>query len=238
MYKNVLEIDLFRFIRAIFKKKFFIALITILFFVIGFGLTMDVGEDKYTSVATVYAAADTSYTEAASAVTAMNAYLNVATSYKVSERAALIMGRSDIDASDVQSALSVSSSAKSSGTSSVVSNFMNSSATIISFYARTNDPELSKEIANAAAESYVIEMANILKFDAVKSLDSASDGYLSYDADKEAWQDRIKVMILGFVLACAFVLACEFFDNRVRTIREATIGEQLPVIGIIPDYKE
>ena len=65
----------------------------------GIGLSLNVGEDKYTSVATVYAAADNSYSDATAAVTAMNAYLDVATSYKVSQRASLIMGRSDIDAS-------------------------------------------------------------------------------------------------------------------------------------------
>jgi len=237
MFSNEIEIDVFRCMKALFKRKGFIALITLLFFIIGIGLTLDAGEDKYTSVATVYAAASESYSEATNAVTAMNAYLNVATSYKVSQRAALIMGRSDMDAADIQSAISVSSSAKTNGTSSS-SSFMNSSATIISFYATTSDPELSREIADAVADSYVIEMANILKFDAVKNLDSAGPGELSFNADKEAWKDRIKVMLVGFVLACALVVVCEVFDTKVRTIREATIKEQIPIIGIIPDYKD
>lgn len=237
MYKYEFEIDVVRCISAIFRKKSFIALITILFFIAGIGLTLDAGEDQYRSVATVYAAADSSYSEATSAVTAMNAYLDVATSRKVSERAALIMGRSDIDALDIQSALTVNSSSKDSSSSAVV-NFMSSSATIISFYATTNDPELSKEIADAAAESYVIEMANILKTDAVKSLDSASTGYLSTSAKVEAWKVRFKMIIIGFVLASIFVVACDIFDNKVRTARDATIRNNLPIIGMIPDFKE
>jgi capsular polysaccharide biosynthesis protein len=207
-------------------------------FLVGVGLTLDVGEDKYTSTATVYAAADTSYTEAANAVTAMNAYLDVATSLKVSQRAALLMGRNDVDASDIQSAIWVNSSLKNTGTTSSVSSFMNSSATIISFYATTSDAELSREIADAVADSYVIEMANILKTDAVKNLDSAGLGYLSHNAKLEAWKDRIKFMLVGFAFACVLVVACEVFDRKVRTIREATIREQLPVIGVIPDYKD
>lgn len=236
MYKVEFEIDLLRCIKALFKKKAFIAIIALLFFVLGFGLTLDVGVDKYTSVATVYAAADTSYSDATAAVTAMNAYLNVATSYKVSQRAALIMGRNDIDAEDIQEALLVNSSSKS--TSSSATNFLANSATIISFSATTQDPELSREIADAAAESYVIEMANILKMDSVKSLDSASVGKLSYNANKEAWKTRIMFMIFGGVFSCLFIVGFEVFDGKVRTIRDASIRGQLPVIGIIPDYKE
>ena len=235
MYKNEFEIDVFRCIRALFKHKGFIVVITVLAFFIGLGTTLDVGEDKYTSTSTVYAAADSSYAEATNAVTAMNAYLDVATSLKVSQRAALIMGRSDVDATDIQSAIIVNSSLKKTGASSAITNFMNSSATIISFNATTSDPELSREIADAIADSYVIEMANILKMDAVKNLDSANIGNLSYSANVEAWKNRIKFMLVGFVFACVLVVVCEVFDRKVRTIREATIREQLPIIGVIPD---
>ena len=238
MDKNELEIDLKRCLKAIYRKKGFIVLITLLSLVVGIGLTLDVGDNKYTSVATVYAAANTTYSEAANAVTAMNAYLDVATSYKVSQRAALLMGRSDIDASDIQDALSVSSSVKKTSSTSSVTSFLNSSATIISFYATTNDPDLSREMADAAAEAYIIEMANILKYDAVQNLDSASQGHLAVNARSKAWKDRIQMMGMGFAFACLFVAACEVFDRKVRTIREATIRNELPVIGIIPDYNE
>lgn len=237
MYKNELEIDIFRCFNALLKKKLYIALITVLFFIIGVGFTLDEGEDKYTSVATVYATAtDTSYSEATNAVTAMNAYLNVATSYKVCQRAALIIGRSDIDASTIKETVSVNSSGRSNVSS--ITSFMNSSATVISFYASTSDPNISREIADAVADAYVIEMANILKFDAVKSLDSASAGYLSYNAQLEAWKDRVKYAIIGLFIACLVVIGFEIFDNKVRTAREASIRSQLPIIGIIPDYKE
>lgn len=238
MYKNELEIDVFRCIRALIKHVMFIAFITVLFFLIGLGITLNVGEDKYSAVATVYSASDTSYLDATNAVTAMNAYLDVAKSNKVGQRAALIMGRSDVNAEDIQKAVTVNSSAKTSGSASVVSNFMTSSATIISFTATTNDPELSMAMADAVAESYTIEMSNILKTDAVKNLDSANEAYLSVNAKKEAWKDRIKITLVGFAIACAVVVICEVFDRKVRTIREATIRGNIPVIGMIPDYRE
>lgn len=238
MYKNEIEIDVLRCLRAIAKKYKFIILIMVLFFIIGCGRTISVGEDRYSAVATVYAASDKSYNDASNAVTAMNAYLDVAKSYKVSQRAALIMGRSDIDASDIQNAISVNSALKDDGSSSTIYNFMTSSATIISFVATTNDPDLSMAMADAAAQSYSIEMADILGNDSVKLLDGASSARVSYNANREAWKTRIKYALIGFLLACVVVALGEIFDRKVRTVRDATIKNELPIIGIIPDFKE
>ncbi|MBQ8490536.1 MAG: hypothetical protein IJ535_12215 [Pseudobutyrivibrio sp.] len=238
MYKNELEIDVGRCLGALLKKRKVIALITVLFLAVGIGLTLNVGEDQYTAVATVYAAADGSYVDASNAVTAMNAYLDVAKSYKVSQRAALIIGRSDITATDVQEATFVNSSATTSKTSSSISSFMNSSATIITFTATSTEPALAMEMADAMAQSYAIEMNSILNSDSVKTLDNAYTYVKSTNATVEAWKDRIMVTAVGFVLACLLVVICEIFDRKVRTIREASIRESIPVIGIIPDYKE
>lgn len=238
MFKNEIEIDVFRCVSALFKKKKIIACITALFLVIGVALTVNPGEDKYTASSTVYAAADGSYADASNAVTAMNAYLDVAKSYKVSQRAALIIGRSDVSATDVQEATNVNSSATTSKTSSTISSFMNSSATIITFTATSTEPALAMEMADAMAQSYAIEMNSILNSDSVKTLDNAYTYVKSTNATIEAWKDRAKVTAVGFVLACLLVVICEIFDRKVRTIREASIRESIPVIGIIPDYKE
>ena len=234
MYKNELEIDIVRIARAVVKRFYFIVLVTVLFFVVAFGLTLETGVDQYGAVATVYAAAENSYSDATAAVTAMNAYLDVAKSYKVSQRAALLMGRSDVSAADVQSHVSVNSSSKSNSTTT---NFLNSSATIISFVATTDDPDLSMAMADAVAESYAIEMSNILKTDSVKTLDNAYTTYVAYNATRETWKVRIFAAAIGFILAGVIVVLLEIVDTKVRTVREATIRNQLPVIGIIPQYK-
>ena len=237
MFKNVLEIDIFRCIKALKKKLWFIVLFSCLMFGAGFGWTFDEGVDLYTSVATVYAAADSSYSDSVSAVTAMNAYLDVANSYKVCQRAALIMGRNDIDAADFQKSISVNSSVKTSANSSTVSNFMNSSATIISFSATTEYSDLSMSMADSMARSYAIEMNSILNSDSIKLLDSAHTAEKTYDAYKEAWEKRGFAALAGLGIACFIVIIGEIFDTKVRTIREATIRDQLPVIGFIP-YNE
>lgn len=237
MYKNELEIDIGRCLHALIRRIKFIILIALLFFVTGVGLTLNVGQDIYSSSATVYAAADGSYSDATNAVTAMNAYLDVASSYKICQRAALIIGRADVSAEDVKSATSVGTSSKSTKSSSV-SSFMNSSATIITFYSSSKDPELAMEMADAMAQSYAFEMNEILNKESVKVLDDAYTFDKSYDANKSAWKNRILACAVGFLLACLIVVACEIIDTKVRTVREATIRGNIPVIGIIPDYKD
>ncbi|WP_026494398.1 YveK family protein [Butyrivibrio sp. WCD3002] len=235
MYKNLFEIDIIRCCKVLYKKAKFILLIAVLFFVAGFAFTLDIGEDQYTARATVYAAPETTYNDAANAVTAMNAYLDVASSYKVCQRAALIIGRSDFDANDIQEAIGVTSSSKS--TSNTIISFMATSATIITFAATTNDPELSIQVADAMAKSYTIEMTEILSNKSVKLLDNADSADMTRNASRSAWKKRLLAMFAGFVLACFVIVITEIFDNRVRSIRDATIRHELPVLGIIPENK-
>ncbi|SDB69139.1 Wzz/FepE/Etk N-terminal domain-containing protein [Butyrivibrio sp. INlla16] len=236
MYKNEIEIDIFRCINALKKNIKFIAIITVLFFLVGLGVTLDKGNDTFGAKATVYASAVNSYSDAANAVTAMNAYMDVAKSYKVCQRAALILGRSDVETSDIQNSISVYSSQDTNSLSSALAKA--NSATIISFTARTSDPDLSMAMADAMAQAYTIEMANILRADSVKVLDNAYTYYMAHDANKSAWKKRIIAMMVGFALSSFGVILFEILDKNVRTVREATIGNSLPVIGIIPEYKE
>ncbi|WP_026497672.1 Wzz/FepE/Etk N-terminal domain-containing protein [Butyrivibrio sp. WCD2001] len=235
MYKNELEIDVFRCFNALFKNIKFILCITFLFFVMGVGLSLESGNDTFGANATVYASAVNSYSDTANAVTAMNAYMDVAKSYKVCQRAALILGRSDVEASQIQNSIGISSSADSSAASTLAKT---NAATIITFTATTYDPELSMAMADAMAEAYTKEMANILHTDSVKVLDNAYTYYQAYSANRAAWKKRIKFFIAGFVLACAGVVLYEILDRKVRTVREATIRNNLPIIGVIPDYKD
>lgn len=235
MYKNILEIDVGRCINTLISKWNYIAVITLLFLLAGFGLTLDEGVDQYTATASVYASADGSYSDASTAVTVMNAYMNVAASYKVCQRAALIMGREDIDPSYIQGSIRVSSSANKNTSST---NFIVSSATVISFSATTIDPKLSMAMADAMAQSYTIEMNRILDKNSVKVLDNAHYASLSYNAVKQAWKFRIISGAVGFFIAIVFIVAFEIFDSKVRSVRDASVRNSIPVLGIIPEFKK
>ena len=231
-FKNELEIDVFRCLRAIKTRWKFILLIAVLCFAIGVGYTFDKGSDMYVSRATVYAASNGSYSETTTAVTAMNAYVTVATSRKVCERAALLIGREDVSADSVMRSVRVSTAVDSKTT-----NVMISSATIITFAAYSAEPELCVQMADAMAKAYVIEMENILGNDSIKLLDSAYryDKYLN--AFTSAWKKRIIFGFAGILVGMLIVVFFEIFDSKVRTIREASVRGELPIIGVIPDNK-
>lgn len=235
-YKNELEIDVFRCLRAIRRKKFFIILIALLCFVAGTGYTLEPGADQYTSKATVYAAANGSYADSTSAVNIMNAYVTIASSHKVCERASLLIGREDITADKVMRSVKVSTAIDNR--SSNVNSFITSAATIITFSATSNEPELSIQMADAMASSYVIEMESILGNDSIRLLDSAYKYDKSVDGTKDAWKTRIISFLAGIFIGVVVVIFFEIFNKKVRTIREASIRGNLPVIGVIPDYKE
>lgn len=238
MKKKDFEVDLRRCFRQVAKRKRFILTIAALFTVAGVAFTIVPGDDKYTATATVYAAAeDGSYAESSSAVSAMNAYLNVAKSHKVSQRAALILGREDLSAEDIMEAVTIKSSISASSASSVNA-YVASTATIMTIQATAAEPALSMEMADAMAEAYVLEMKSILNDDSIKVLDNAYTFTKTVDGNLKAWELRFVSFLLGIVVGVFVVVLCEIFDKKVRTVREATLYEEIPVIGIIPDYKQ
>lgn len=233
MYNNEIEIDVFRCLNALRKNVRFIIVITILFMIAGVFLNLKLKDNKYSATATVYAAADSSYSEATNAVSAMNAYMDVAKSYKVCQRAALLLGRTDIEPEDIMESIYISSSEQDSALTASLAK-----ATVINFTATSTDEDLSIEMANAVAQAYALEMYNILHVDSVKVLDDAYKTYKSFSGIRSAAKKIILLSILGFMFACFVVVVSEIFDKKVRTLRDATIRDNIPIIGVIPDYKE
>lgn len=234
-YRNEIEIDIGRCVRALWLKKWIILVITILFAVIGVAVTIEERENTYSATATVYSAAFGSYAESKTGISAMNDYVDVATSHKVCQRAAYMLGRNGVDAATVMKSIKVVESETSTGKSA--SSYLSSDSAIIIITAETNDANVSMEMADAVAEAFVLEMENIIGTDSVQILDEAYDYEISSVGEIERWKIRIIAMGLGFVLSCCMVVFFEIFDGYVRTVREGSIRGDLPVIGVIPEYK-
>lgn len=237
-FRNEIEIDVGRCIRAIGQKKFLILTITVLFAIIGFAVTLEERPDEYSATATVYSVSSGSYSESKTGISAMNDYVDVATSHKVCQRAAYMLGRKGIDAEQVMKSIEVVESEKSSGSSSssAAAALKNDSAIII-ITAKTNDADVSMEMADAVAEAFVLEMEDIIGTDSVQILDEAYDYKVASYGNIERWKIRIMAMAFGFVMTCCMIIFFEIFDVYTRTVREASIRGQLPVIGVIPEYK-
>lgn len=234
-YKNELEIDVGRCLRAIIKKWKFILLITVLFAGLGVAVTLNNGQDLYSSTASLYSMASGSVQESMTGISVMNGYAEICTSYKVCERAALLIGRKDVDATTVQSSINVLSDLDSSGLKSSSSS---SIGALIKISATSTEPELAMDMAEAVAKAFIMEIENVVGEDVVKLLDEPNDYGVAYSATRSAWKKRILATAAGVFIAVMVVIFFEIFDSKARTIRECSIRNELPIIGVIPDYKK
>lgn len=232
-YENELEIDLGRCFRALVKKWWFMAVMAVLFGIAGLALTLEKEDDIYSATSSVYVMSAESYSQTQVGITAMNAYSDIATSMKVCERAALLMGVENVTGEKIMEATTVST-----GEESVASAYVQKNSTVMTVTCQSNNPVEAMEMAQAVAEAFVMEMENITGTDAVRMLDKPYAYKVAYDATQNQWMIRIVAFLFGGVFAAAIIVLAEIFDTKARTIRECTMKDELPIIGVIPVTKE
>lgn len=231
-YENEVEIDVGRCFRTLGRKWNFLIIMAVLFGIVGFILTLDKKQDMYTATSSVYAMSGDSYNDSKLGVSAMNEYSDIVTSMKVCERAALLMGNADVNGETVMKATRVSTGEKTSSAAS------NQTSTILKITCEYSDPVVAMEMAQAVSDAFTIEMENILGSDAVKPLDKPYNYKVSFDATQNQWTIRIMMFALGAVVAAVIVVLGEIFNSNACTIRECTLHDELPIIGVIPNYKD
>lgn len=233
-YENEMEIDVGRCFRALVKKWWFMAVMAVLFCVAGFALTLEKGDDIYEATSSVYGMSAESYSYTQVGVSAMNDYADIATSMKVCERATLLMGNAQVTGEDIRKATTVSTGKKSTSSTAAAQ----ADSTILIIKCQSNNPVQAMEMSQAVAEAFIMEMENILGTDVVKLLDKPYSYEVAFDATQNQWMIRIMAFLFGAVFAAVIIVLGEIFDSKARTIRECTLGEELPIIGVIPMTKE
>ena len=232
-YENEMEIDVGRCIRALVKKWWFMAVMAVLFGIAGLALTLEEKDDIYKATSSVYGMSTESYSYTQVGVSAMNDYADIATSMKVCERASLLMGAADITGETIREATTVSVGKESSSSTATKVD-----STIMTITCESNNPVVAMEMSQAVAEAFVMEMENILGTDIVRLLDKPYAYEVAFDATQNQWMIRIVAFLAGGVFAAAIIVFGELFDTKARTIRECSLREELPIIGVIPFTKE
>ena len=233
-YENEMEIDVGRCFRALVKKWWFMAVMAVLFCVAGFALTLEKKDDIYEATSSVYGMPAESYSYTQVGVSAMNDYADIATSMKVCERAALLMGNAQVTGEDIKKATTVSTGKKNTSSTAAAQ----ADSTILTIKCQSNNPVQAMEMSQAVAEAFIMEMENILGTDVVKLLDKPYSYEVAFDATQNQWMIRIAAFLFGAVFAAVIIVMGEIFDSKARTIRECTLGEELPIIGVIPMTRE
>lgn len=203
----------------LWKKKFLIIAAALLCFLIGLLVTFNMNvPSTYVARATVYSAFYGSYEESVDAAVAMVNYSEVLTSNKVCERAASIIGDANITATDIKSMIS-------GGTST--------SSIVMGINAISDNPQVAMVVANAVAESFVIEIRTVTGSEAIQVLDEAKTAMIANNGSNTVWKIRILAFIVGGGLSTVFIFFKELFSDKIKSMKQVENYEE-NVLGIIP----
>lgn len=206
--------------KTVWNKKIICFAGALLMFAIGIVLTWnDDVSNYYSSYVSIYSNSYGNVEESSSATEVMNSYAGVVTSSKVCERAASSLPQYGFSASEIAKLLTVSSS---------------DSVSIV-IEASYIDPNVAEDVANAVADSFVIEMRNITGTNAVQILDSATSAKQTYKGFASLWKRRVLFLIIGFVLVAGVIFVRELFSNKARLVEQFVVDEDDFILGIVPE---
>lgn len=209
---------------AVWKKKLIPIAVGLLCFIIGIIVTLGGSvENVFRASASVYAAQISSHMDNYSVKITLSDYTDLAKSTRVCERAAQMIPSYGLSARDVQGLINVSTS----GT-----------GLTMNFAASSSNAALAVDLANAVAESFVIEMRSRTGSDVVQLLDSADSSYKTSDGFRSLWKIRIMFFLAGVVAAAVVIFVKELFSDRVRLIEQCALDDEDVILGILPEVRE
>lgn len=218
MEEKTIRIDLGRCIMAVLKKWYLVVATGLVCGMVTYAVTYDTPQ-YYSATASVYSAASGSYTETAQAINAMLMYSDIIGSYKLAERAASIVNDNRVSAASVRA---------------MVSSTYKEDSPVLYITAKSTNPSLVVPVANALAQSLVIEVQSMTGSQAVQLLDQAT--YISMVG--RGVKTKVAIATLAGMMLVALVLVIiEVVSDRVYRIEDAELDGKLEVIGIIPDQR-
>lgn len=146
-------------------------------------------------------------------------YAEIATSNVVTNKVVGLLGNG-LTASELKSKVKVT--------------LLNNTA-VIKVAVRDTDPERAALIANETAQTFMLEVANIMKIDNVQIIDFA-------EVPQTQVSPRVSLnlaisLILGLMLGVFTAFLIEFLDRSIKTPEEVQHLLGLPVLGMIPEIQ-
>ncbi|MCI7792182.1 MAG: Wzz/FepE/Etk N-terminal domain-containing protein [Lachnospiraceae bacterium] len=204
----------------IWKNKFLIAAVTLLFFLIGIlYASWQTVTNTYYAKTTVYTIYGATTQETAAASDALSGYSDVIKSKKVCERAESIIGEADITANYIRNSITTS---------------YNKSSTVMTIAAYSDNPVIALKIANAVAEAFVTEIQSITGNDRIQILDKADDVRLSSNGLTGVIKTVIMFGMAGFAISVVIAVAGVIFSNKIKSVEQCLDEDEEEILGIIP----
>ena len=218
MEEKTIKVDFGRCIKAVIKKWYLIMAVGLVSGMVMYAFIYDTPQ-YYSATASVYSAASGSYAETTQGLSAMRMYSELISSTKLAERAASIVNNNRVTTSMVKGMASSSYSDDSP---------------VINITAKSTDPSLVIPVANALAQSLVIEAQSITGSQATQILDQAN----RVSVIGRGIKTNVGIAALAGMFIVAFIIVViESLSDRVYRVEDAELDGKLEIIGIIPDQK-
>lgn len=215
-------IDLLELFRAILNRVKLIVVLCILFAMSGFFGTKILITPTYTASTSIYLTPQISESgsldynsQMANSKLVTNA-VNLLTQNNIMSEVAKDVGLESADS--VKSMVSVSN---------------DSNTEIITVTATSNDPKLSKNIANDTVSTFIRMMQKNLNVSNIEVVDKAKLSYAPSGPNVK--KNTLLATMVGFVIGCGYAVLRFLFDNRLRTKEEAEKYLGIPVFCEIPE---
>lgn len=205
---------------ALWHKKLLVVAITIMTTLIGLLFTF--GKESpniYTAESKVFSSMSSEENATTSNFMTLQSFSDIATSKKVCERAASILGTDlGLDALAIQEMTYVDSS----------------SDITLSISVRSTNPEVAMRVSNAVTEAFVREVTGVTGTDTIRILDTADDYQIYSQGSKTILMQRLFFTLFGFVASAGWILLSEFFSNKLKSISQCVGEDEDEIISVIP----
>ncbi len=213
---KVVKIDVIRCFRALIGKWYLILGCSIIGALVGYMIKMNDTPVFYAS-ASIYSASYGDYQQSLQGYNALINFAELANSSKVINRASDLLNN-EISGRSIMSMVSVSYNTKS---------------ILLLISAKSSNPQTSIKVANAVAESFIIEAQNIIGGDYIKILDEAS--YASIQGENKKFKYAILGLIAMSIVSVVIILIKEIWSDSIYHVEDASLNGELEIFGMIPE---
>ncbi|MBQ7943459.1 MAG: hypothetical protein IJ326_05280 [Lachnospiraceae bacterium] len=229
MFEKIVEIDIVRCLKAMWRRRVLVGVAGILGLIVGILLAVFYADidNQYDAVASVYSISYGSYDESAQGIKAMKAYEDVVKSLQVAERAALLLGDGSLDQFAIYDMIELEDTTTSNSV-------YDEGANVIYIHATASTPEVAVNVVNAVANAFVLEVNTLSMNDNIQVLDEAHMAEEVYNALKMQIILCGLGMVAGILVACVVIAISVIFSDKISSVQDATLHGELEVIGAIP----
>ena len=226
------EIDLKEILYYIFKKKFWVILLTVIGMIVGVLYTKFMVTPMYSSYSTVVLSKPTTNTVSSDSTSEGITQNDVTLNSKLIATYSEIM-KSRVVASEVKQTLGLD--IKDEALMSNISVTAKDDTEMLKIQVSNEDPVIAANVANALAEVFKSKVKEIYNIENVTVIDKGIPSSSPYNVN---YMKNVAIFgMVGMIASCGILFILFYFDPRIKSKSEVEELLGLEVLGVIPEIK-